>query len=230
MVFVGIDPVSSYMGGGVDSHKNADVRRVLAPVGELAERTGVAVVSVTHFSKGGAGASTKAIHRFIGSIAFTAAPRAAFVVMEDPDDKDRRLFLHGKNNLAKPPQGLAFRLTQEMVGEGKDILASSVSWESQPVTMTADEALSVGGTGEPTDRSDYVEFLRTALTDGSLPVKEIERQAVEAGLLGEDKPIGQSKPFRTARKELGVITEKSGMNDGWSWALPKMPDGAEDAL
>ena len=63
VLLVGIDPVSSYMGGGVDSHKNAEVRRVLSPIGELAERAGVAVVSVTHFSKSGAGSSTKALYR-----------------------------------------------------------------------------------------------------------------------------------------------------------------------
>ena len=101
---VGIDPISSYMGAGVDSHKNAEVRRVLAPIGELAERTGVAVLTISHFSKAGTG-TPKALYRFIGSIAFTAAPRAAFVVMENPDDKSQRLFLHAKNNLAKPSAG-----------------------------------------------------------------------------------------------------------------------------
>ena len=150
--------------------------------------------------------------------------------MEDPEDKDRRLFLHGKNNLAKPPQGLAFRLTQEMVGKDKNILASSVSWESQPVTVTADEALGVGSHGEQTAQSDFVEFLRIVLAHGLLPVREIERQAIEAGLLGPGKPIGQSKPFRAARKDLGIISKKGGMNEGWTWELPKMPSKAEDAL
>jgi len=63
-----------------------------------------------------------------------------------------------------------------------------------------------------------------------LPVKEIERQAVEAALLGEGKPIGQSKPFRTARATLCVITDKAGMREGWTWGLPKMPSEAEDAF
>ena len=78
---VGIDPISSYLGRKTDSHKNSEVRQVLEPVGLLAERLRVAVVSVTHFSKGGSSASTKAVHRFIGSIAFIGAPRAAFVAI-----------------------------------------------------------------------------------------------------------------------------------------------------
>ena len=78
-----IDPISSYL-GRVDSHKNADVRGVLEPIGEMAERLGVAVLSITHFSKAGIGSATKALHRFIGSIAFVGAPRMAFAVLGGP--------------------------------------------------------------------------------------------------------------------------------------------------
>ena len=46
-----IDPISSYLGRGLDSHRNSDVRGVLEPLSEMAERLGVAVVSVTHFTK-----------------------------------------------------------------------------------------------------------------------------------------------------------------------------------
>ena len=90
---------------------------VLEPIAEMAERTRVAVCSVTHFSKPNGGTGTKALHKFIGSIAFVAAARAAFAVLEDPDDKGRRLFLHAKNNLAEAPQGLAFRLETESLLE-----------------------------------------------------------------------------------------------------------------
>ena len=54
VVLVGVDPVSSYL-GKTDSHKNSEVRGVLEPLSELAERMRVAVLSVTHFSKTGAG-------------------------------------------------------------------------------------------------------------------------------------------------------------------------------
>ena len=50
MSLVLIDPISSYL-GKADSHKNAEVRGVLEPIGEMAERTRVAILSVTHFSK-----------------------------------------------------------------------------------------------------------------------------------------------------------------------------------
>ena len=72
-----IDPVSSYL-GSTDSHKNSEVRGVLEPLSDMAERSRVAVLSITHFSKTNSNSSTKALHRFIGSIAFTGAPRTAF--------------------------------------------------------------------------------------------------------------------------------------------------------
>ena len=120
-----IDPVSSYL-GKTDSHKNSEVRGVLEPLSEMAERKRVAILSVTHFSKAGAANNTtKALHRFIGSIAFTGAPRAAFAVIDDAEHEGRRLFLHAKNNLARPPQGLAFRLGQCLIAD--DIVASRIS-------------------------------------------------------------------------------------------------------
>ena len=84
--------------GKVDSHKNADVRSVLEAAGEMAARHRVALLGITHFSKGG---GQKAINQFIGSIAFVAAARTAYAVMADPDDETRRLFMPVKNGLAR---------------------------------------------------------------------------------------------------------------------------------
>jgi putative DNA primase/helicase len=217
-----IDPVSAYM-GKVDTHNNSEVRGVLERVAELATRKHVAVLVSTHITKSNVG---RALHRFIGSIAFVAAARTAFLVAEDPDDPGRRLFLHAKNNLAPRQPGLAFRLGQSFVVD--DILASSVAWESGHVGHTADEVLGARrGEGE-TAKDDAVEFLRTILAGGPVSVAELEREARAACLLGEQS-IGQSKPFRSARKVLAVVSRKLGMAEGWVWELPKMPATAEDA-
>jgi putative DNA primase/helicase len=65
-----IDPLSAYLGGRIDSHKDAEVRSVLRPLVELAEKCGVAVIGVTHLNKN---ASGKAVYRAMGSLAFLAA-------------------------------------------------------------------------------------------------------------------------------------------------------------
>jgi hypothetical protein len=81
VVLVIIDPVTAYL-GKIDSHKNAEVRGVLVPIGELARECNIAIASVTHFTKGGGSASTKALDRIIGSIAFIAAPRIGLTVVD----------------------------------------------------------------------------------------------------------------------------------------------------
>jgi putative DNA primase/helicase len=215
-----IDPVSSYM-GKTDSHKNSEVRGVLEPLSDMADRTRVALLSITHFNKTGANGTTKAMHRFIGSIAFTGAPRTAFACIEDPEDASRRLFLHAKNNLAAPPQGLAFRLEQTIVANG--IVASRVAWESEPVTITANEALAAEAAGgdQRTARADAEEFLSAILVSGPMAQKEIKEAVEGAGLAWAT--------VRRAKDRLGIKPHKSGMDGPWVWALPKMLISPEDA-
>jgi putative DNA primase/helicase len=214
VALVGVDPVSSYL-GKTDSHKNSEVRGVLEPLSEMAERTRVAVLSVTHFSKAGAKNTTKALHRFIGSIAFTGAPRAAFAVIEDAEHDGRRLFLHAKNNLARAPQGLAFRLEQCIIDE--DIVASRIWWDAEPVAITADEALAAdaAGTETRTAKAEAIEFLQAVLAGEPKPASEVNRMAREHGLT--------AKAVRSARETLGVTIERNGFGPGSKslWSLPK---------
>lgn len=209
-----VDPVSSYL-GKIDSHKNSEVRCVLEPLSEMADRTRVAILSVTHFSKGGVNNTTKALHRFIGSIAFTGAPRAAFAVIEDAEHDGRRLFLHAKNNFARAPQGLAFRLEQCLVRDG--IVASRILWETEPVAITADEALAADAAGSETRtaKADAMEFLQAALASGPVPAAEVNRMAREHGLT--------TKVIRSAREALRVKIERDGFGPGSKslWSLPK---------
>jgi hypothetical protein len=209
-----IDPISSYM-GKTDSHKNAEVRGTLEPLSEMAARLNVAILSITHFSKSGSNSSTKALHRFIGSIAFTGAPRAAFAVIEDMENEGRILFLLAKTNMGRKPQGLAYRLTQSLVGDpAQEIVASYVSWESEPVSISADEALRASE--DRSDRSACAEaeaFLRDRLSGGAVvPAKEGEEHARALGIA--------PRTLARARKKLGLVAEKGGLKEGWTWRLP----------
>ena len=211
-----IDPVSSYL-GKVDSHKNSDVRGALEPLGDMASRLRVAVVSITHFSKG---AGQSAVNSFIGSIAFVAAARAAFIVTRDPDNPDpaRRLFVQAKNNLAADAGGLAFRVEQRLVG--KDIVASAITWERERIARTADEILQANREGsEKPERAEAEEFLRDALARGPRPSTEIEAEAKGAGIAWRTVRRAQQalgiKPYR--RAEAGDGLGKSGR---WYWSLP----------
>jgi putative DNA primase/helicase len=211
-----IDPITSYL-GRVDSHKNAEIRSVLEPVAHMAARHRAAVVGITHFSKG---SGTSAINRFIGSIGFIAAARAAFVVTIDPDSDDpaRRLFMPVKNNLAARGDGLSFRIEQSLLENG--IAASRIEWGSDTVMRTADEILqATAAENDSPSKAEAEDFLRHALADSPRLAKEIESEAKEAGIAW--------RTVRRAQKALGIQPERRaesgdglGKSGRWYWSLP----------
>jgi putative DNA primase/helicase len=201
-----VDPITAYL-GKTDSHKNADIRGLLAPLSDLAARHGIAIVAVSHLNKSGAG---PAMYRTMGSLAFVAAARAAWAVVRDPDDNARRLLLPVKNNLAPDAGGLAYSLRDSAL-DG----IPSIAWESQPVSITADEVLSIpGGGDERTGREDAAEWLRVALADGPMKATDVKRQAKQNSIA--------ERTLNRAKTTAGVQTKREGFGPGatWYWLLP----------
>jgi hypothetical protein len=197
-----IDPISAYM-GNVDSHKNADVRGALAPLSQLASKHELAVVAVTHLRKG----EGQAIHRTMGSLAYVAAARAAWAVTRDENDEARRLFVPIKNNLGNDRQGFAFKLDDT----GRQ--APAVSWEAEPVDMTADDAIGEASKPgpEPKAREQAEQWLREQLADGPRPMKELEEQA---------EADGHSKgTLKRARREMPIESYQMEVPGPWYWRL-----------
>jgi len=230
---ISVDPVSAYM-GGADGNGNVETREVLEPLAEMANRLRIAVVAVTHLNKGGGGGNQNALNRFAGSIAFIAAARAAFAVIEDAEDENRRLLLQVKNNLGPKCKGLAFRMEQRLIPG--DILSSNVYFEGEHVTQSIDEALtaSEGRTvgGQTSSKEDAAEFLAEILAQGPVDVLEVERQARAATLLDDDKRLRQNKAFRQARKDLGVLSTRDGFGPGARYvlSLPGTPCAPENSM
>ena len=213
-----IDPISSYL-GKVDSHKNAEVRSVLEPLGEMAARMRVAVVCNNHFSKGSGDANS----RIIGSVAFVNQARAALIVTPDADDETRMLLMPSKSNLAPLKHGLAYRINDALC-PATMVRSSRMGWELAPVTITADQALAAHFEDDTakTAKDEAVEFLSDTLSAGPMSVTDVNAKARAAG--------HSSKSIRSAREALGIKPEKSGFEGGWQWSLPKMPSLPEDAL
>jgi putative DNA primase/helicase len=214
-----IDPVSSYL-GKVDSHKNADVRAVLEPLGEMAARMRVAIICNNHFSKGGGSAN----NRVIGSVAFVNQARAAFIVTPDEKDDTRMLLIPSKMNIAPIGHGLAYRIEGCLIPfDGSEIPTSRIMYESAPITISADQALAAldGNGGNRSEKSEAIDFLTDALRSGPVSAKDMKKEATDAGI--------SPKSLRSAREALGIKPEKAGYEDGWVWKLPKMPTEAEDA-
>ena len=201
VVLIEIDPISAYL-GGTDSHKNADVRALLSPLSNLAERFNIAVVVITHLNKG----NGPAMYRSVGSIAFTAAARTAWAVTKDKDDPSRRLMLPVKNNLGNDHSGMAYRVETAFND------APVVMWESTPVEIDINEALSSESDDLRSERDDAVEWLESELYHGPVSSKELQAQAREAG--------HSWSTVKRAKKELGVVAKKNGMRGGWEWYHP----------
>lgn len=221
VLLVTIDPITAYMGGKLDAHKVTDVRNQLGPLAELAEQKNVAFSTITHPPKNAGG---RAIDHFIGSQAFIAAARIGHVVIEEVDGEDKRtgrmLFTNPKNNPHQKMPTLAFRKTSTIVGRdeatGNTISAAYVTWEGT-VDISADEAVAATmakATGKRTDAA--LAFLIEVLAGGPVPMKEIEEKGAQRGLNVDQ--------LKRAKGKLGIISDKSGFEGAWVWAMPKDRD------
>lgn len=213
-----IDPITAYL-GDVDSHRNAEVRALLAPLSELAALHSTAIIGVSHLNKS---AGTEALMRVTGSLAFVAAARAAYLVAQDLEDPGRRLFLPMKNNIGPDSAGLAFRIEAATVQSGAGSLQTSrVVWDSEPVTTTADEIMRTQAQDHGSALREAEEWLRETLSEPT-PAADVSRMAKDVGIA--------TKTLRRASESLRIVKEKRGMKEGWMWSLPpKMPKTSEDA-
>lgn len=208
-----IDPISAFL-PNIDTHRDADVRSVFAPLAKLAEKHAVAILIVAHLNKGEGGA---AITRVSGSMGFIAAVRAGWLITRDHEDKTRRLITQAKNNLAPDIDGLAYTL----VGEGQD---TRVEWEPDTVEIDADDALRWANAGprEPTKVESAAEWLMDYLAGGeSVAVDELKRAAAQEGHAWGT--------VERAKSMARVRTEKGGFEGGWTWSIPVSEPSAEDA-
>lgn len=197
-----IDPLTAYL-GKTDSHKNAEVRAVLAKLFDLAAKRKVAVLAVTHLNKAG---GLPAIYRAMGSLAFVAAARAVWAVVRDENDETgrRRLFVPVKNNLGADESGLAYSLESTES-------AARVVWEAAPVEMRADDAL--GGGQTAVAREDARKFvIETLQAHGGEMASDELSEAAEANGISE-------RTFRRARKAVAEVYKEKGKGGQWRCRL-----------
>lgn len=219
-----IDPASAYPGSkngkSINRNNGADVRAILSRLSAFAIKHHLAVVAVSHLNKS---SGAKAITRIAGSLEWVAAPRAVFLVTEEANT-ERRLLLPLKNNLAPDRNGYGFRIQIKIVEEG--IETSHLVWEPEPVTITAEEALAAtsGASKKQLALTDAEDFLRVLLGAGSIPAKDVRREATDAGI--------NFASVRRAAGTLGVKSRRIGGIAGkgsWVWELPEgsAPDGGK---
>jgi hypothetical protein len=214
---VQIDPISAYLGvKKMDSFRTTDVRAVLGPVVELATELKVSIIGIMHFNK--KTDVTNALLRISDSLAFGATARHVYAVIDDAENK-RKLFVKGKNNVARRDANaaLAYDFGAREVGtdkqSGEAIWAPHIIWHPQYVDVTATEAMqAVNETRSPAARESAKKFLADMLRNGPVSQKEIE-EAAEANLVSE-------RTLRRAKDDLKIVAKKMGLEKGWAWELP----------
>jgi DNA polymerase I-like protein with 3'-5' exonuclease and polymerase domains len=216
-----VDPVTAYLGiGKVDSFRATDVRAVLSPLKELAEELRVSVLGIMHFNK--RIDVTNVLLRISDSLAYGAASRHVYAVVNDPDNH-RRLFVKGKNNLARYEQKtLAFSINEREVGAdkrtGDPIRRPYIIWHDEPVDITAIEAMQAAADSKsPSARDNAKRFIEALLSNGPVSSTEVQEAATENGI--------SRSTLRRAQEDLRIDVRRDGpLNDKrertWQWHLP----------
>ncbi len=210
-----IDPVSAYL-SDADSHRNAEIRGLLAPLSKLASEFSVCILMVTHLNKAAGG---KAMHRAMGSLAFIAASRSAWLIAKDPNSQGnerRRLFLPIKNNLGDDTAGLAFGV-QGTIGQDHP----SIAWEDHPVSMKADEALASpdeSGSRPAVAKNAAGQWLRELLASGPMESARVKDEATAACIAWAT--------VRRAQEDMGIKPYHCHFAGCWMWKLPEI-EGAQ---
>ncbi len=212
-----VDPVVSAVAG--DSHKNAEVRRALQPLVDLAQSLRCAVLGITHFTKGSNGKDP--VERVTGSLAFGALPRIVMAAATLPDDDDSgagRLLARAKSNIGQDSGGFYYDLQPIEVAEHPGVYTTQLLWGAA-VEGTARELLARSDIEVDPEKHSALEdakaFLCDLLADGPVRMKTIEAQAKEAG-----------HAWATVRRAKRALKARSrrppggGIDVPWYWVLP----------
>lgn len=199
-----VDVLMAYLPTGTDSHKDQDIRTVLARVAAVAEDTGCCVLLLRHMNKTSGG---NVLYRGGGSIGIVGAARAAYVAAPDPDDDTgtKRVLACTKNNLAPMPASLAYQLTPASNG------TASVSWQGETATSAATLLSVLSSSDERTERDEAVEWLLAYLEHHGGTVKRAEaiRDAKRDGIA--------QRTLERARDRAGIRSERAGFGQGADW-------------
>ncbi len=207
-----VDPIVSAIAG--DSHKNAEVRRGLQPLADLAASMRCALLGITHFSKGTGGRDP--VERLTGSLAFGALARVVLVAAkhqeEGEDGRTVRLFMRAKSNIGPDDGGFEYDLRQAELDAHPGVCASSVLW-GKAVEGAARELLATADATTDTDERDAIEdakqFLRDLLANGPVPAKQ-----VDADIRGA---CYAPRTINRAKKLVGATSYKEGKT--WFWRI-----------
>jgi hypothetical protein len=216
--FLIIDPLMAHLPGTINSWRDQDVRRALAPLADLAEELTLAVLVVMHLNKG---EGKEALARVGGSIGIVAAARSVLLVTADPEDPDSdvRMLGHLKCNVGPLSPTLKFRLEERSVSfDGTSARTSGIVWNGEAAHLAAADLLMQQERVSRGDRLHAIDWLRQELADGPQHARRLIEHAQKLGI--------SETTLRRAKAALGVKDKRVGFGkDGkWFWFLSDVGD------
>jgi hypothetical protein len=207
-----VDVLMAYLDGGVNAHRDQDVRRALAPLSRLADTTGATVLVLRHLNKATGG---PALYRGGGSIGIVGAARVGLVTVLDPEDdtETRRILAVAKNNLAAIPPARTFTLTPD---PDRDV--ARVKWLGTDGRHVDELLAHRADPEERTERDEAVEWIVDYLTmaGGRASSADAKRDGRRAG--------HSDRTLKRALKRAGVSVVREGFPSVTYWLLGT-PDG-----
>ena len=177
-----IDPIQAYLGADVDMNRANEVRPIFMRLGQVAQRTGCAILLIGHLNKA---AGMQSLQRGLGSIDIAAAVRSVMFIGKLKHDPTMRILTHEKSSLAPPGVSLAFSLGDE----------GGFRWFGE-YDITADEMLSGIEPQRETKTQQAKDLICTLLAGGKQVLSEdIDKAALERGI--------PCRTVRDAKRELG---------------------------
>lgn len=169
VALVVVDPIGALL-GGVDAHRDAEVRSALQPLADVALETGVALCVVAHLNKSSA---NRSIYRVGGSIGFVGLARSVLLVAID-QDSGRRAVVQMKSNIAEQAAPVEFRIDDD-----------GLWWMGLADELNADRLLAPAMDGnERSARDEARAAILEAINDagGDILGKELDRIITDAGV------------------------------------------------
>ena len=192
-----LDPIQAYLGAKMDMNRANEARDMTKHLGQVAERTGCAIVLIGHMNKNAGG---KVAYRGMGSIDFFAVARSVLLVGRVKGQENRRAMIQIKNNLAAFGHPKAFELSED-----------GFHWLGD-YEITADEVL--GGIAPKANKLEQAKRLlrEVAETNNAMQSNEIFNLAEEQGI--------SRRTLENAKKELSIRARR--INNSWYWELDKV--------
>ncbi len=210
-----IDPIGAFLSDATDSHRDASVRRALAPLAALAERLDLAVFVVAHLTKD---ESKRLIQRVSGAGAFVNAARSVLAFARDPGDPEgeqgnERVLVHVSSNWGRYAPSLAAQIESRDV-EVDDGSTADVGY----LAMKGETTIGVEELQQAPDEngSDAEEAIGAVLVNGSQPSRAVKKKVADE-LDCSPKTVERAAMKMRDRGNLEV--ETGGFPKTTTWAL-----------